>query len=110
MATMRAGDRVRHLPSGEKWILSTNPEDGDITWYGWPEGWAKESDCVLVRACTDEEHRKALEEWGAVWHGDRNSGQPDIRHKRARRQLCDLNREFIESERLAADFVVDTPP
>lgn len=90
---MRAGDTVRHTPSGETWRLATNPEFGRVCWFGWPEGDAKESDCVLVEACSDEEYREMLEAWGARWHGE--NGRTDMRHLIARRQLCDLNQDFI---------------
>lgn len=91
---MRAGDHVHHLPSNEHWTLSTDPENGYVTWYGWPEGEAKESDCVLIEACSDDDHRKALEEWGARDHR-RDDGGSDLRHVRAKRQLADLNQSYI---------------
>ena len=58
---MRAGDRVKHGPTGETWIVAY--VDGDyMAWCGWPEGEAKVSDCTLTETCSDDEHRKRLEE------------------------------------------------
>lgn len=56
---MRTGDTVRHIPTGELWTVAW-ADERELMWCGWPEGWAKISDCVLVKACTDEEH------WGLV--------------------------------------------
>ena len=87
---MRAGDHVLHRPTGETWTLAGNPEHGKVQWFGWPEGYAKESDCELQYACTDEEHKQALEEW-AIPHR-RDDGSLDSRHLTAVRQLDELYR------------------
>lgn len=59
--TMRTGDTVRHIPSGETWIVAW-PDEEELMWCGYPEGWAKISDCVLVKNCTDEQHWKLIKE------------------------------------------------
>jgi hypothetical protein len=42
------GDHVLHKPTGETWIVAR--VDGDrLAWCGWPEGWARLSDCRLVK-------------------------------------------------------------
>jgi hypothetical protein len=92
--TFRAGDVVKHGPSGETWTLATDEENGDVQWMGWPEGWAKAKDCTLVEAATDEARRKVLEEVGGRPHYT-DSGRLDSRHVTARRQLEDLNQAYI---------------
>ena len=59
--TFRAGDVVKHLPTGEEWILaSVSPTGMDVSPAGWPESLAPASDCELVEAATDEQHRTFL--------------------------------------------------
>lgn len=67
---MRTGDTVLHKPSGEKWSVAY--VDGDeLYWRGWPFGWAKASDCELLRACPDEEHERLLRDMAASDPKDR---------------------------------------
>lgn len=59
----RTGDAVRHQPSGENWVVAyADPSTGYMSWLGYPEGRAKISDCVLIRATSDEAHHKWLAE------------------------------------------------
>lgn len=61
MAKLRTGDDVQHRPTGEVWVVAIDEDDnGDIMWCGWPEGWAKASDCTLIKAATDEERLELL--------------------------------------------------
>lgn len=54
---MRTGDTVLHRPTGETWIVATvNAERDEMSWMGWPEGWAKLSDCDLRESCSDDGH------------------------------------------------------
>ena len=80
---MRAGDVVKHGPSGETWVVA-HVEGNDLAWSGWPEGIARTSDCTLVKAATDEEYEKALREWADVDHGS------DHRVRVCKRQLAAL--------------------
>ena len=58
---MRAGDHVRHTPSGETWVVrSVEPEQNRLSWCGWPPGTALLSDCELVYSCSDAEHEKLV--------------------------------------------------
>lgn len=57
----RAGDVVRHRPSGETWVLAyAAAERNEVSACGWPESIAKADDCVLVEAATDEKHEEML--------------------------------------------------
>jgi len=57
---LRAGDHVRHRPSGESWVVAY--QDGEyISWCGWPAGEARAADCEVIKAATDEEHRAMLD-------------------------------------------------
>ncbi len=54
-AAFRAGDTVKHGPSGETWTLAIDERNGHVYWCGWPpDGSGKASDCTLVEATTDE--------------------------------------------------------
>lgn len=65
--------------------------DGDwLAWYGWPYGEAKVSDCDLVKACTDEEHRRSLEDWSSIL-----PGRGDRRTTVCRAQLFELNQGYV---------------
>ncbi len=91
--SIRAGDSVKHRPSGETWLVAV-VVGKDLYWYGWPEGYAHVEDCDLIVACDDEKHRKALEDWGAKLHySDR--GFVDSRSCYAREQLMLLNQSFL---------------
>jgi hypothetical protein len=92
--TFRAGDVVKHGPSGETWTLATDEENGEVQWCGWPEGWAKAADCTLVEEATDAGRRKMLEDWGSKPHR-RDDGSADSRHVTARQQLEELNKAYI---------------
>lgn len=52
---MRAGDVIKHIPSGETWGVAAT-QGNELVCCGWPESIAPMSDCELVKACTDEEH------------------------------------------------------
>lgn len=55
----RAGDHVRHRPSGESWVVAY--QDGEyLAWCGWPEGEARAADCELIQAATGAEHEAIL--------------------------------------------------
>lgn len=57
---MRAGDTVKHLPSGEQWTLACDEDRGRVMPCGWPESEAQASDYVLLRAATDDERMEML--------------------------------------------------
>lgn len=59
--TFRCGDHVLHLPTGEMWLVAYVDGD-DLAWCGWPDGLARTSDCLLVKACDDAEHIRMLKE------------------------------------------------
>lgn len=56
----RAGDSVRHAPTGETWLLAADERNGEVVCAGWPESLAKTKDCALVRAADDEMRKKIL--------------------------------------------------
>lgn len=56
----RAGDHVRHLPSGEAWVLACDEERGEVVCCGWPETSAKAADCELLTSTSDEGRRELL--------------------------------------------------
>lgn len=54
---MRAGDTVRHTPSGEKWIVAAMSDDEqELSPAGWPESIAKTSDCTIIKSASDDKH------------------------------------------------------
>ena len=61
----RAGDHVQHFGSGETWVLACDQEGDEVVPAGWPESCAPAAHCRLVKAATDDERRKMLEEASA---------------------------------------------
>lgn len=60
---MRTGDHVFHAPTGETWLVAfVEQERNELVPCGWPLTLAKLSDCTLVKACTDEESEKLLQD------------------------------------------------
>lgn len=60
---IRAGDGIRHKPTGEKWLVAAvSPNGRELVCCGWPETIAKISDCELLCQATDEGHEKLLRE------------------------------------------------
>lgn len=53
------GDHVLHGPTGETWIVARVAGE-ELTWCGWPEGWAKLADCTLVRKASPIERAGLL--------------------------------------------------
>ncbi len=45
----KAGDTVKHGPTGETWILKRDEEDGHVWPCGWPETRARAADCTIIR-------------------------------------------------------------
>lgn len=57
----RSGDIVLHRPTGEEWVVAYHePESDDLAWCGWPEGFGKGADCMMVKAATDFECRNLI--------------------------------------------------
>jgi hypothetical protein len=83
MMWFRAGDHVKHLPSGEQWILAVAYLD-EVYPCGWPETRAASKDCVLLRPATDAEHVEMLERWYRI-------NRSDARTAIARHQVWLLN-------------------
>lgn len=82
-AQFHAGDIVRHIPTGEKWVLACDQDGSHVSWVGWPEGTALASDCSLVKAAT---HDERIERLRATSQIDGN----DHRGRLARHQLAQL--------------------
>lgn len=52
---MRTGDTIKHIPSGELWTVAW-ADEREVICCGWPETFARREHCVLIEACSDEEH------------------------------------------------------
>ena len=61
--TFRAGDVVKHSPTGEIWTLANDEENNRVSPCGWPRCWAEAADCALVEAATDEQRIEMLARW-----------------------------------------------
>jgi hypothetical protein len=85
----RAGDVVRHRPSGEEWTLAYGHGDF-VSACGWPEGEAYARDCDLVKAASDEEHEAMLRVWADAPQR-RDDGSLDRRSRVCLRQLAELD-------------------
>ena len=49
----RAGDTVKHLQSGETWLLACDQDREWVLPAGWPESMGRAEDCVLIQAASD---------------------------------------------------------
>ncbi len=78
----RAGDHVKHGPSGESWVLACDEERGRVMPAGWPESMADAADCTLTKAATERERRDMLTRVAA----SRSDG-PSYRRSLASHQL-----------------------
>lgn len=59
--TMRTGDTVKHVSTGEKWTVGW--ADERFAWMcGWPETTAPKDLLLVVKRATDEEHWKLVRE------------------------------------------------
>ena len=63
------GDVVKHVPSGEEWIVAYVRGD-KLCACGWPESLANLSDCTLVKKATDSERIKLLRAMAHTTGGD----------------------------------------
>jgi len=51
---VKTGDTVKHKPTGETWTVAF-VEGAELSWCGWPFGYARIADCDLISECSDEE-------------------------------------------------------
>lgn len=65
----RAGDHVRHEPSGEEWVVA-HVSNGMLAWCGWPAGMVKLSECRVRRRCSDAEHLALVNKIATMGDGD----------------------------------------
>lgn len=77
--TFRTADIIRHLPTGEEWIVAT-VDKTHIGCVGWPYTLAPFKDVELIEAATDEAHFKLLRQLASI-------SVPDPRRSYARALL-----------------------
>lgn len=84
----RAGDKVYHRPTQERWILACD-EVGDAVYpCGWPETRASSIDCEVLTRSTDTERTRVL----------RMSGRPGESSER-----CSYARAQLEAMGIAPE-------
>ena len=59
----RAGDVVRHLPTGETWSLAIDEEQGHVMPAGWPCYLAKTKEVRMIRKASASERLSTLRSW-----------------------------------------------
>jgi len=59
VSSFDTGDHVRHLPSGEEWVVAFVRDDR-LTLCGWPMSSALVSDCELIKKDTPEGRMRLL--------------------------------------------------
>lgn len=94
--SFRAGDYVKHGPTGEEWELACDEERGDVMPSGWPMGIAKAEHCTLIEPATDEKRLAVLNEWAAEGKGYEHEW--DWRTITARRQISSAERQKPEAK------------
>jgi hypothetical protein len=111
----RAGDVVKHGPSGETWTLAVDEDNGWIYWCGWPpDGCGKVGDCTLVETATDEERVEILRDVARARsdHGDLYQVARIALRTLHAEKLCSESCAFCDTERrsglsAARDAIVD---
>ncbi len=83
MISFRAADVVRHMPSGETWVLAVDSEGGRVMPCGWPESMASTADCELVKPASEAARLAMLHTWAMKFR----AGESDGRARAAVRQL-----------------------
>ena len=86
----RSGDEVKHLPSGEEWVLAWGDRD-NVSPCGWPETIGNASDCELIRAASDSEYLEMITTWS-------NSQSKDYRILKCRKLLSAMTTNNPTSE------------
>ena len=59
---LRCGDHVRHIPSGEVWVVAW-ADDKKLCAAGWPETIVDVDSCVCIKRSTETEHLSAIFDW-----------------------------------------------
>lgn len=60
-SAIEIADHVKHIPSGEEWIVAR--VDDKYLWpCGWPESREMKKDCVLIKKSSQESRYKLIEE------------------------------------------------
>jgi hypothetical protein len=68
----RCGDHVRHIQSGEVWVVAY-ADDFVVAPAGWPNSRAQTKSCEIVRHCSDADHKAAVEQWCGVRNDSRTA-------------------------------------
>lgn len=58
-SAIEIADRVKHMPSGEEWIVA-RINDLYVWPCGWPESRALKSDCVLIEKSSTESREELI--------------------------------------------------
>ena len=80
----RCGDTVR-IPNGDKLLVAYADKDTDtLTWFGWPDGSIRLSECEVIEKCDDEKHARCVKEWfdAQPSHVDRGVRSTNRRRRR----------------------------
>ncbi len=102
----RCGDTVHHRPTGDTWIVAyADPSRDELSWFGWPDGAAKLSDCDVVERCTAAEHAAAVSQWLDVPHRSDDYSREDSRVARVRHLYRPEEERKLVRDRLNADCV-----
>lgn len=79
---IRTGDHVRHIPSGETWVVAfVEDHTGLLCACGWPCELVPIAQCQLVKQASDEESLALVRKLAAI-------SEPDIRRSWAQRWLA----------------------
>lgn len=70
--TVKPGDVVRHLPSGEEWIVGAVniARPTEFVPLGWPMSIENTAECELIYSCSEERALKTLKDCAELRDGD----------------------------------------
>lgn len=94
--SFRAGDVVKHGPTGETWTLANDEENGRVSPAGWPCCLAEAKDCELVKASGDAERVATLLHWALM---ALDGGEYDHRVSTAKHQIAAANAAMSHAEK-----------
>lgn len=85
----QAGDTVKHVPTGETWVLACDQEGTEVIVAGWPETLASAADCMLKEAATPEKREKMLRGVSSVTGGSGHSYRRSLAHRQLVKMVLD---------------------
>lgn len=105
----KAGDVVKHRPTGETWSLIEDEKDGWVTPGGWPPSQGRAVDCKLVKSETPDPLREpgftedSRSSGGPAWLRAQAAEKEEMAHAMPSEMFADEDKREVLGLRDAAD-------